>query len=74
LFIVAYFFVGVARNWSQKTRTNPKGQKLRPKAENKDELRGYIGTGRRGAAPEANAFRGLNPLPPKIAYIKYKFY
>jgi len=63
LFIVAYFYVGVARNWSQKRRTSPKGQTLRPKAENKVNFLG-IGAGRRGAAPEANAFCGLKP--PKI--------
>ena len=38
LFIVTYSYVGIARNW--KRWTSPKGQKLRPKAENKGGLLG----------------------------------
>jgi len=42
---------------------------LRPKAENKGELLNYsLGAGRRGAAPEANAFWELKN--PQNAFIE----
>jgi len=71
LFIVAYFYVGVTKNWSQKRRTNPKGRKLRPKAENKGELFEYKGRSP-GRSLGSKRFLGLkNPIKMHILSINF---
>jgi len=59
LFIVAYFYVGAARNWSQKRRTSPQGPKTEAESRGQRWTSWVYGAARRGAASEANAFWGL---------------
>ena len=71
LFIAAYFYVGVARNWSQKRQTSFKGQKLRPKPENKSELLVYKNRSP-GRSPKSKCFLRLeNPLKMHILIINF---
>jgi len=61
LFIVTYSYVGVARNWSHKRRTNPQRPKIETETR-EQSCTSWGAAGLRGAAPEANAFWAWTPL------------